>query len=194
MPLEAFADQVDHRRAPGVARQAHVGLGLDADREGAETHLLAFEFVTPFGTARRALRDQVVGEIVAVVVGLEADQVVIGEAAQNRPVVRQRLQDVGRRAGRVKEKADRVAVAARPELASKQHQMIVVHPDDIVVLEQRAQAIGEHAIDAHVAAGVGAGIFLQVDAVVKDRPQHAVGEAVVIFLDVVLRQIDQDVV
>ena len=131
------------------------------------------------------------GEIVAVVLGLEADEIVIGEAAENRPMMRQRLKDVGRRAGRVEEKPDRIAVAARPQLASEQHQMIIVHPDDVVVPEQRAQTIGEHAIDPHIAAGVGAGIFLQVDAVVKDRPQHAVGEAVVIFLDVVFRQVDR---
>ena len=48
-------------------------------------------------------------------------------------------------------------------------------------------------VDPHVAAGVRARVFLQVDPVVKDRPQHAVGEAVVIFLKVVRRQIDQDV-
>ena len=126
------------------------------------------------------------GEIVAVVFGLEADEIVVGEAAENLPVMRQGLQDVRGRAGRVEEKSDRVAVAARAQLASEQHQMIVVHPDDVVLLEQRAQAVGEHAIDPHVAAGVGARILLQVDPVVKDRPQHAVGEAVVIFLDVVL--------
>ena len=133
------------------------------------------------------------GEIVAIVFRLEADQIVIGEAAEDFPVVRQGLQNVRRRAGRVEEKADRVAMAARAQLASQQHQMIVVHPDDVVLVEQRAQSIGEHAVDAHVAAGVGARVFLQVDPVVKDRPQHAVGEAVVIFLDVVFRQIDQDV-
>ncbi len=72
--------------------------------------------------------------------------------------------------------------------------MVVVDPYDIVLPEQRAQTIGEHAIDPQVAAGVGAGIFLQVDAVVKDRPEHAVGEAVVIFLDVVLRQVDEHII
>ena len=132
-------------------------------------------------------------EIVAVVFRLEADQIVVGEAAENFPVMRQGLQNVRGRAGCVEEKSDRVAVAARAQLASEQHQMVVVHPDDVVLLEERAQAVGEHPIDPHVATGVHARVLLQVDPVVKDGPQHAVGEAVVIFLDVVCRQIDEDV-
>ena len=87
-----------------------------------------------------------------------------------------------------------VAAAPRPELAAEHHKVIVVYPDDVVVPEQRAQPVGEHAIDAQVAAGVSAGIFLQVDAVVEDRPQHAVGEAVVILLDIVFRQVDENIV
>ena len=85
------------------------------------------------------------GEIVAVVFGLEADQIVIGQPAEDLPVMRQGLQNVRRRAGNVQEKADRIAMAARAQLASERHQMIVVHPDDVVLVEQRAQAVGEHA-------------------------------------------------
>ncbi len=51
------------------------------------SHLLAFEFVARPGL-RRALRDEIMGEIVAVVLGLEADEVIMGEAAQNRAVMR----------------------------------------------------------------------------------------------------------
>ncbi len=132
-------------------------------------------------------------KVVAIIFRLETDQVVVGEAAEDLPVVRQGLQNVRRRTGRVKEKSDGVAMAARTQFASQQHEMIIVHPDDVVFPEQRAQAVGEHAVDADIAAGVSAGIFLQIDPVVKDRPQHAVGEAVVIFLNVVLRQIDEDI-
>ena len=117
VPAQALAHQLDHRRAPRIAGEAHVGLGLDADREGAETHLLPFEFIAG-SVLRRALRHQVVSEIVVVVLRLEADQIVVGEAAEDFPVVRQGLQDVRRRAWRVKEKPDRVAVAPRAQLAS----------------------------------------------------------------------------
>ena len=133
------------------------------------------------------------GEIVAVVLRLEADEIAIGQAAENLPVMGQGLQDVRRRAGRVQEEADPVAVAARAQFAGEQHQMIVVDPDDVAFADERAEAVGEHAVDPHVAARVGARVLLEVDPVMKDRPQHAVGEAVVIFLDVGLRKIDQDI-
>ena len=108
-------------------------------------------------------------------------------------MVGQGLQDVRGRTRRVKEKSDGVAMAARTQFPSKQHEMIIVHPDDVIFPEQRAQAVSEHAVDTDIPAGVSAGIFLQIDPVVKDRPQHAVGETVVIFLNVVLRQINEDI-
>src|SRR5208282_845294 len=53
---EALADQGHERRAPRIAREPHVRLGFDADRKGAETHLLSFEFVAG-SVLRGALRD-----------------------------------------------------------------------------------------------------------------------------------------
>ena len=108
-------------------------------------------------------------------------------------MVGQRRQNVGRRAGNVEEEADRVDAAAGPQLAGQRHQVIVVHPDDVVFLEDFVELLGEQAVDAHVAALVGARIFLQVDAVVQHRPQHAVGEAVVVFLVVGFGEVDDRV-
>ena len=72
------------------------------------------------------------GEVVAVVVSLESDEIAIGQAAKNLLVLRQRLHDVGRRARRMEKKADLVAMAARAQLARQQHQMIVVDPHDVI--------------------------------------------------------------
>ena len=88
--------------------------------KGAEPDLAAVDL-----EARRCARgfapsdDQVVGEVVAVVVGLEADEIVMDEAAEDLLVLRQRLQDVRRRAGSVEEETDRVAVAARAQFARR---------------------------------------------------------------------------
>ena len=60
--------------------------------------------------------------------------------------------------------------------------MIVVHPDDIVLLDDLIELIGERLLTRMIAALVGARIFLQIDAIMQHRPQHAIGEAVVIFL------------
>ena len=50
----------------------------------------------------------------------------------------------GGAARRMQEEADPVAVAARAQFAGQQHQMIVVDPDDVVIPDQRAQAVGEY--------------------------------------------------
>ena len=74
-------------------------------------------------------------KVVTIVFRLEPNQIVMGEAAENFSVVRQGLQNVGRRARRVKKKSDGVAMAARAQLAAQQHQVIVVDPDDVVLPE-----------------------------------------------------------
>ena len=191
---EALPHQGHERRAPRVAREAHVRLGFDADREGAEPHFPALELVRAAANLRRRRESP----------GNERNCRGRSRSGSRRDCSRSRPPRISLWCGRVcrmsggaqgvwRKNPIRVAVAARAQLASEQHQMIVVHPDDVVLVEQRAQAVGEHAIDAHVAAGVRARVFLQVDPVVKDGPQHAVGEAVVIFLDVVCRQIDENV-
>ena len=118
----------------------------------------------------RAARREIASEIVAVVRGLESDQVVIREAAEDLFMHRQRLQDVRRGARRVQEKADAVAVTARAQFPAEKHQMVVVHPDDVVLADKRAQAVGELPVDADIAAGVGARKLLHVATIVEDRP------------------------
>ena len=48
-------------------------------------------------------------------------------------------------------------------------------------------------IDAQIAVEIDRVEFGQIDAVVEDRPQHAIGEAVVIFLEIGLREIERDI-
>ncbi len=71
--------------------------------------------------------------------------------------------------------------------------MIIVDPDDVVVLMGGLSWSANSRLTRMYPAGVGAGYFLQVAAVVENRPQHAVGEAVVIFLQVVLERSIKDV-
>ena len=64
----------------------------------------------------------------------------------------------------------RHAACARNSRA-KRHQMIILHPDDVVVVEERVEALREQAIDAQIPGGVEARILLQVDPVMQDRPE-----------------------
>ena len=88
------------------------------------------------------------------------------------------------------EEADLVVVAALAQRLGERHQMIVMHPDDIVGLQQLLEFVGEEFVDAEITAEIAAREFGEVKPVMQDRPQHAVGEAVVEFLVVVLAQID----
>jgi hypothetical protein len=68
--------------------------------------------------------------------------------------------------------------------------MIIVDPDEIVFLDQRGDAVGEALVDPLVALAGLALIFGEVEPKVKQRPQRGIGIAVVIFVDISVREID----
>ena len=193
----AVAEALPHLSHDGrtfrVAGEPHIGRGLDPDREHAEPNLPPIEFEGAVARVRRALGHQIMGEVFTVVLRLETHEIIMRQASQDFPVMRQGLQNVRRGAGRVQEEADRILVAARPQFAAQQHQMVVMHPDDVVVPEQRAEPVREQLVDPEIAARLRMGIFLQIDPVVQDRPEHAVRQTIVIFLDVVPGKVDQNI-
>ena len=71
--------------------------------------------------------------------------------------------------------------------------MIVVHPDDVVGLQQIVQLIRKMRVDAPIAAEIAARKLREVEAIVQNRPQHPIGEAVVIFLIVGLDEVGHDI-
>jgi hypothetical protein len=71
--------------------------------------------------------------------------------------------------------------------------MIIVHPDHVVGLQQGLQPVGEHLVDAQIAGHVAAGELHQIEPIVEDRPQHAIGKAVVEFLEIAAGNIGRDV-
>ena len=90
-----------------------------------------------------------------------------------------------------RKKPIRLLQPARAQLLAERDQVIVVHPDQVVGLDQRRDRLGEALVDPLVAAGEAAVIFGQVDPVVEERPQGAVGVAVIIFVDVLLLEVDR---
>ena len=108
-------------------------------------------------------------------------------------MVGQRGENFGRRKRDMQEKADAVAVTAVAQHFCKRNEMIVVHPDDVVGLQQIVQLVGEMRVDAPVAAEIAARKFREIEPVVQDRPQHLIGEAVVIFLVVGVDEVGHDI-
>ena len=66
-----------------------------------------------------------------------------------------------------------------------------MHPDGIVALDQRLQRLGKALVDPLISAAKAAYIFGQVHAIMEQGPQRAIGIAIIIFIDVLLFQIDR---
>ena len=90
----------------------------------------------------------------------------------------------------MEEEPEGLAQPHAPQLAADGHQMEVVHPNDVVGPQQPGQVSGEHLVHPQVALIVFAVVRREVGPVVKQGPQRAVGEAVVVFRAVLGREID----
>lgn len=130
-------------------------------------------------------------EIVGVELRLEADNVVGGEAAQDRLMHRQGEEDVRRRPWDVVEEAEPVGDAHLAQFRRHRDHVVVVHPHQVFCFEYRNQMVREKAVDAEIARHVLARIIGQVEPVVAERPEHAVGKAGIVFVDVFAAEIRQ---
>ena len=108
-------------------------------------------------------------------------------------MVWQRGQNLGRREGDVQKESHAVGMAAPTQHRRDRDHVVVVDPDQIVFLDDLLELGGEVLVDAKVAAQIAAREFRKVEPVVQDRPQHAIGETVVIFLKIVAREVGDDI-
>ena len=90
----------------------------------------------------------------------------------------------------MEEEAQAVLRTALAQFLPQREQVIILNPDRVVFFDQRLDGVGEAFVDALVPAGEFAFIFRQIDAIVKERPQGAVRIAVIIFLDILLFEVD----
>ena len=90
-----------------------------------------------------------------------------------------------------RKKPIRILHTVLAQLLAERDQMVIVDPDQIVGLDQRRDRLGEALVDPLVAGAEAAVIFGEVDPVVEERPQGAVGIAVIIFVDVLLFEVDR---
>ncbi len=72
-------------------------------------------------------------------------------------------------------------------------QVIVVHPDDVVRLQDLHQLIREMFVDPHIAGQVAPREFREIEPVMEDRPQHPVGETVVILVKILRLEVGDDI-
>ena len=174
------------------ARHLHEGGGIDADRAGDRLQhpsLIMERAVLAYFRIQLVLR--IMKEGIEPVLRLETHHVVREERFDQFAMMGQRQQQPGRRPGDMEEKPEPVGDALAPQFPPQRDQMIVMHPDEIVVLQQRQQGLGEAAVRALIAALEFPRKFGEVDPVMEQRPERAVRIAVIIFVDILRLQIDR---
>ena len=140
-----------------------------------------------FSLPAAEMLDGVAGEVLAVAHRLEADQVVGEEGARELLVMRQRREDLGRREGDVEEEADRVGHLPLAQIGGERDELVVVHPDRVVGVEERRDLLGEAPVDGEIGRFRAGAQIGEVEPVVEERPEAAVGEAEIIAV-VLLRR------
>ncbi len=129
-------------------------------------------------------------EIVAVVLGLEADQVVGQHRLDQLAMMRHALDDGSRRPRRVEEEADRLAHAEVAQLRAERQEVIVLHPERGVGLVEAQQRARHEGVDLAIAEIVALRDADQIAARMQRRPQRRIGEAFVIAAVMRGRQIE----
>jgi hypothetical protein len=116
------------------------------------------------------LVDDVIKEGAQIVRRLKADHV-IGRHRPHQFCVRgKRGQDFHCREGCVQEKTNPLGHVACPQFVAQRDQVVVVHPDQVIALEQGNQLFGELPVDLKIARRVLLAERSQVEPVMKQRP------------------------
>jgi hypothetical protein len=93
----------------------------------------------------------------------------------------------------VQEESDPVGMAAPPQGIRDRDQVIVVDPDKIVILDDFLQFGRKVIVDPEISAEVSPRKLGEVQPIMQDRPQHPVGEPIIVFLIVMFSQVGDDV-
>ena len=172
-PTAARPSSLSERRGDVVGIDADgEGVGGDGAVEDAERAVLVRNGA--------ALFDEIATEVRGVAVGLEADEVEGAEAAGQALVLGEGGEDLRCREGDVQEEAHLPVPARGAQLLAHQQEVVVVHPDDVVRPGQLGEEPAEAAVDPLVGLELGVVEVSEIDAIVEDRPEGAVGVAEII--------------
>ena len=168
--------------------------GLDPDREYADAHRVAVRLVGELAALLQpAFTLEIAGEIGRVILGLQTDEIVGAQLRDQPFVVRQCGDDLGRWERNVQKEPDPVAVTAIAKHLGEWHEMIVMHPHEVVRLEDIVELRGEMRVDPPIPAQIAARELGEIEPVVQNGPEHAIGEAAVVLLIVGFSEIGHDV-
>jgi membrane glycosyltransferase len=116
------------------------------------------------------LGNQIADEIAGIVLGLEADEVVLQEQRHQLLVVRQRGQHLRRGQRHVQEEADPVGVAEFSQRIGDRNEMIIMDPDDVVFGDDLCKLGREMLVHPEIAAQIAPREFGEIEPIMQDRP------------------------
>ena len=140
-----------------------------------------------------ALPVEIVVEISEIVLRLETEQVVHAKGAHELIVPGKRDVDLPGRERNVQEKADLRLDPKLAELLGHRDQVVVVDPDEVVVAHIGKELLREQPVDLTIGVVPVAIEGGEIQAVMKQRPERAIGEAAVIEIEILLVEIEGDV-
>ena len=93
----------------------------------------------------------------------------------------------------MQEKPDPIGMASPPQRVRNRDEVIVVDPDQIIIFDDFLEFCRKMIIDPEIPAEIPKRKLGKVKPIMQYRPQHPIGEPVIVFLIVVLGQICDDV-
>ena len=122
--------------------------------------------------------------------GLKPEQIEYAHRPDQLRVRRDSHEDARGRERGMQEQPDPVGHPASPQRIGQAQQVVVMHPDHIVGTKQRGQRCGEKVVDPPISRELRPLEMAEADLIVQHRPQRVVGEAAIVLVVVLARQID----
>jgi hypothetical protein len=163
------------------ANRNDLSVVLDAVGGGGQAPSLS---VTVNHSTARDLQDTraAAEEVARIVVGVEADQVALEHTAEDLVSDGEDAVDLGAGEGCVQEEADLDVLLGVANLLAQhlghEHEVVVVHPDHVVVLHVLRDRLGEQAVGLHVCLPGRLVEGNLTGVVVEERPHDGICECV----------------
>ncbi len=130
-------------------------------------------------------------EILAILLGLEAEQIVGQHRRDQLAMIGHALHHRGDRPRRMQEEADRIVDAEIAQLRAEREEMIILHPERRLGLAEAHQGARHEGVDLAIADIVVARDADQIAARMQRRPQRRIGKTFVIAAVMRRRQIQR---
>ena len=124
--------------------------------------------------------------------GVKADQVGAEEPLEDLIAPREGAEDVARRKRDVEKEADLRPRNQPPQEPRNEHQLVVVNPNQVARLVALGDGGGELLVHLTIGVPVVGVRRDEIELVVKERPENAVREAVVVALHFVGREVHRN--